>query len=159
MKRPWEVTILGLVFIFAGSVGLYYHVTQDKLSWEMTPVLLLRLAAVVGGIFLLLGKNWARWLTVMWLALHVVISAFHSMEQMAAHGVLLAVVTYFLFKDRAAEYFHSGTGGSGAANPPGPPPSPAEAPTSPTSTESAVAGALPARVESARATPPEPPVE
>ena len=99
---------MGLLFIVAGLVGLFYHASQDRLGWELAPILLLRVAAVVGGIFLLLGQNWARWLTVVWLALHVVISAFHSMEQMAAHGVLLGVVAYFLFKDRAAGYFHRG---------------------------------------------------
>jgi len=105
MKRPWEVTILGLLFVFAGLAGLFYHVTQDKLNWETVLISLLRLLAVIGGIFLLLGRSWARWLTVSWLALHVVISAFHSMEQMAAHALLLAIVAYFLFKDRAANYF------------------------------------------------------
>lgn len=105
MKRPWEVTILGLLFIVAGFVGLSYHVTQEKLSWEMALNSLLRLLAVIGGIFLLLGRSWARWLTVGWLAFHVVVSAFHSMQQMAAHAVLLMIVAYFLFKDRAAEYF------------------------------------------------------
>lgn len=105
MKRPWAVTVLGLLFIVAGLVGLLYHVTQDKLNWELALISLLRLLAVIGGIFLLLGRSWARWLTVGWLAVHVVISAFHSMEQMAAHAVLLVIVAYFLFKDRSADYF------------------------------------------------------
>lgn len=105
MKRPWAVTVLGLLFILAGTVGMLYHVTQDKLNWELVLISLLRLLAVIGGIFLLLGRNWARWLTLGWLAVHVVTSAFHSMEQMAAHAVLLVIVGYFLFKDRAADYF------------------------------------------------------
>jgi len=105
MKRPWEVTVLGLLFIVAGLVGLFYHVTQEQLGWELALISLVRLLAVIGGIFLLLGRNWARWLTVVWLAVHVVISAFHSVEEMAAHAVLLVIVAYFLFKDRAADYF------------------------------------------------------
>ena len=107
MKRPWAVTVLGLLFIVAGMVGLFYHVTTEKLSWSLTLVLLLRLLAVVGGIFLLLGRSWARWLTVGWLAIHVVVSALHSLEQMAAHAVLLVLVTYFLFKEPEAKYFRS----------------------------------------------------
>ena len=109
MKRPWAVTILGLLFIVAGSVGLFYHVTQERLSWELALISLLRLLAIVGGIGLIRGHNWARWLAVSWLAVHVVSSAFHSMEQMAAHGVLLVIVAYFLFKDRASEYFRPAT--------------------------------------------------
>ena len=105
MKRPWAVTVLGWLFIVAGVVGLGYHLAQEKLSWELLQISVLRLLAVVGGIFLLLGRSWARWLTVVWLAFHVVVSAFHSMEQMAAHAALLAVVAYALFKDRAADNY------------------------------------------------------
>lgn len=105
MKRPWPVTILGLLFIAAGLVGLFYHLSQEKVSWELALISLLRLLAVIGGTFLLFGRNWARWLAVIWLAMHVVISAFHSAEQMAAHAVLLAIVVYFLFRDRSANYF------------------------------------------------------
>ena len=105
MQRPWAVTVLGLLFVAAGLAGLLYHVLQEKLSWELVLISLLRLMAVVAGTFLLLGRNWARWLSVVWLAMHVVISAVHSLEQMAAHAVLLAIVVYFLFKDRSANYF------------------------------------------------------
>jgi len=105
VKRPWAVTVLGLLFVAAGMVGLLYHLSQETLSWELALISLLRLLAVIGGTFLMLGRNWARWLSVAWLALHVVISAFHSVEQMAAHAVLLAIVVYFLFKDRSANYF------------------------------------------------------
>jgi len=105
MKRPWAVTILGMLFIVAGSLGLFYHVSHESLSWELVLISLLRLAAVVGGAFLLLGRSWARWLIVGWLAIHVVVSAFHSTQQMVMHFVLLVVVAYFLFQDRAAGYF------------------------------------------------------
>jgi hypothetical protein len=107
MKRPWAVTVLGLLFIVAGLVGLFYHATQEKLDWGLAPVLLLRLLAVIGGIFLLFGRSWARWLILGWLALHVVVSALHSLEQMAAHAALLVIVTYFLFKKPEANYFRS----------------------------------------------------
>jgi hypothetical protein len=105
VKRPWAVTVLGVLFIVAGTVGLVYHAANERTSWALALISLIRIAAIVGGIFLLLGHGWARWLLVAWLALHVVISAFHSAGQGAAHAVLLMVVAYFLFKDRAAEYF------------------------------------------------------
>ena len=105
MKRPWAVSVLGLLFILAGAVGLLYHLLRDKLSLELALISLLRLLAVIGGSFLLLGRNWARWLTVAWLAVHVMLSAFHSLEQMAAHLALLVIVAYFLFKDGSADYF------------------------------------------------------
>lgn len=107
MKRPWAVTVLGVLFVAAGLVGLLYHLSQEKLSWELALISLLRLLAVIGGTFLLLGRNWARWLSVIWLAIHIVISAFHSAEQMAAHAALLVIVVYFLFKHRSANYFRT----------------------------------------------------
>ena len=105
MKRPWAVTVLGVLFMVAGTVGLVYHAANERTSWALALISLIRIAAIVGGIFLLLGHRWARWLLVAWLAFHVVISVFHSVGQVAAHAVLLVVVAYFLFRDRAAEYF------------------------------------------------------
>ena len=109
MKRPWAVTALGLLFVAAGLVGLLYHFGQDHWGAELVLISFLRLLAVGGGIFLLLGRSWARWLTAGWLALHVVISVFHSLEQMAAHAVLLVIVAYFLFYGRSADYFRAKT--------------------------------------------------
>jgi hypothetical protein len=111
MKRPWAVTILGGLFIVAGLVGLVYHATNERLNWELALVSLVRIAAIVGGVFLLMGHSWARWLLVAWLTLHVVVSAFHSVGEVAAHVVLLVVVSYFLFKDRAADYFRPASSG------------------------------------------------
>jgi uncharacterized membrane protein HdeD (DUF308 family) len=107
MKRPWAVTILGGLFIVAGLVGLVYHATSERLNWELALISLVRIAAIVGGVFLLMGRSWARWLLLAWLALHVVVSAFHSVGEVAAHLVLLLLVGYFLFKDRGADYFRA----------------------------------------------------
>jgi hypothetical protein len=105
VKRPWAVTVLGALFIVAGTLGLVYHAANERTSWALALISLIRIAAIIGGIFLLRGHSWARWVLVAWLAFHVMISAFHSAGQVAAHAVLLVVVAYFLFKDRAAEYF------------------------------------------------------
>jgi hypothetical protein len=54
------------------------------------------------------GANWARWVAILWLAYHVVLSAFHSWSEAGVHAVLLAVISYVLLRRDAAEYF-SGT--------------------------------------------------
>jgi hypothetical protein len=106
-KRPLSVIIIGWLFIAAGSFGLVYHLNElrqpfhNDLGW----VLLLRLMAIVGGVFMLLGRNWARWLTLIWLAYHVVLSAFHSRSELVMHSLLLVVIAYFLFRPKAVEYF------------------------------------------------------
>jgi hypothetical protein len=106
-KRPLPVTVFGCLFIVAGLVGFVYHLTDRPLGYEILFVSLVRILAIVGGIFLLLGRNWARWLLLAWLAFHVVVSAFHSLSEFAAHIVLLVVTAYFLLRPPASGFFRS----------------------------------------------------
>lgn len=107
MKRPLPVTILGCLFIVVGLVGLVYHLFEEPLKPQIALLSLVRLMAVVGGIFLLMGHNWARWLVLGWLAFHVVVSAFHSLSECIAHVVLLIVIGYFLLRPPASKYFQA----------------------------------------------------
>lgn len=110
MKRPIAVIIIGLVFIATGALGLAYHLSELKalpLPKDAALVLVLRILAIVGGVFMLRGQNWARWLTVLWLAAHVVLSIWHSMPQTVVHAVMLAIVVFFLFRAEANAYFRS----------------------------------------------------
>jgi hypothetical protein len=107
MKRPLPVTILGCLFIVAGLVGLVYHLLEGPLDHWIVLISFVRVIAVVGGVFLLMGHNWARWLMLAWLAFHVVVSAFHSLSESIAHVVLLMVVGYFLVGPPASKYFQS----------------------------------------------------
>ena len=61
--------------------------------------------AIVAGIYILQGCNWARWLAEAWMAFHVGLSVFHAKLQTAIHGALFAVITYFLFRPEANRYF------------------------------------------------------
>ncbi len=101
------MTVLGCVFILAGLVGLAYHLSDKPVDHWIVLISAVRIIAVVGGIFLLLGHGWARWLLLAWLALHVVVSAFHSVSETLAHVVLLMVVSYFLLGSGASKYFKS----------------------------------------------------
>lgn len=108
-KRPISVAILSAIFAGSGAIALAYHATDFKSSHPLAPdliwVSLVSLAAVVGGIFMFRGHNWARWLAVAWLAFHVVISAFHSLAALTVHILLLSLFAYLLFRPRAGEYF------------------------------------------------------
>ena len=108
-KRPHSVTAISLVFVAAGVIGLAYHLTGFK-AWhpfqhDILWVFLVRLIAVVCGVYMLRGSNWARWLTVVWIAYHVILSGFHSLDELAAHSVLFAVSAYVLFRPEAMKYF------------------------------------------------------
>ena len=111
MKRPWPVTIFGILFSLAGGVGFAYHLTQRPFERDVILISVIRLIAVLGGVFLLLGHNWARWLMLAWLAFHVVVSAFHSVQETAAHVVLLLLFVYFVFRPSTSNYFRSAPSG------------------------------------------------
>lgn len=114
MKRPLPVTLIGFLFIAVGLVGVVYHAselttlfTESDAGW----VLLLRVLAIVGGLFVLRGANWARWLVLGWITFHVVVSVSHSPAELAMHAVLMVVVAVALFYRQANIYFS----GKGAA--------------------------------------------
>jgi len=112
-KRPLAVTIIACLFIIAGLVGFSYHVTKfdftSPAQYELILVLLLRLLVIICGVFILRGSNWARWLLLVWIAYHVVLSAFHTLPELAIHSVLLVVVAYLLVRPSASAYFNSST--------------------------------------------------
>ena len=110
-KRPLSITIIGWLFIAASTIGFVYHATEinihDLFGNDLPLALFVQLLAVVGGIFLLRGANWARWLLAAWLLYHVILSIFHPIEQLIMHFVLLAVIAFFLFRQKANEYFRT----------------------------------------------------
>ena len=65
-----------------------------------------RAVGIVAGVFMLRGRNWARWLLVLWIAFHIVVSALHSMLQLLMHVVIFSIVLYFLFRRPASTYFN-----------------------------------------------------
>jgi len=109
MPRPRAVTAIGYLFMAAGAVGFVYHVTElrirNPIDLELLAVLMIRLLAIVSGAFMLRGANWARWLALVWVAYHVLLSARHSMSEMVTHLLLLSVVSFLLLRPDAASYF------------------------------------------------------
>ena len=51
------------------------------------------------------GSNWARWLAVVWIAYHVILSGFHSLNELAVHGALLAAFANVALSPEATRYF------------------------------------------------------
>jgi hypothetical protein len=106
--RPLAVTVLGFVYIAVGTVGFVYHFPalrafQSDIVW----VELVRVSAIVCGVFMLRGQNWARWGAVAWIAFHAVISAFHSVPQFAIHCLFCALIAWFLFRPDSTRYFRA----------------------------------------------------
>jgi hypothetical protein len=107
-KIPLSVIVISLVFILAGVSGIIYHASEWQgigMSTEVVVAFLIRLAAVVGGVFALRGKNWARWLLMLWIVYHVALSVFHSTSELITHFVIAIIVGLCLFNGKANGYF------------------------------------------------------
>jgi len=106
-----SVTILSGLLLAAGVFGLVDHLTgfrtRDPFPYDLLFVCFLCVLAIIAGVYLLLGRNWARWLALAWIAFHVIVSAFNSVFQLAVHAVMCAVFAYFLFRPRADRYFRA----------------------------------------------------
>ena len=110
-KRPLSVTIIGCLYIVIGTIGFAYHVTEFKaqrpFQYDFVWVELLRVIAIVCGVYMLRGSNWARWLALAWIAYHVILSGFHSRLELVVHTLLCAGFAFFLFRPRATQYFRA----------------------------------------------------
>jgi hypothetical protein len=108
-KRPLSVTILGWVYIAVGTMGIVYHWNEFNISGglqsDVVWAVLVRFLAIVGGAFLLGGRNWARWVALAWIAFHIILSAFHSLPEFAIHCLFGAVIAWVLFRPGAVRFF------------------------------------------------------
>jgi hypothetical protein len=106
-KYPIAVLVIAVVYILAGALGLVSHGIDLWRSFDrdMIWAVLTGALGVVAGIFLLRGQNWARWLALAWILLHVVISIYHSKAELATHCVFCVLIAYFLFRPATNEYF------------------------------------------------------
>lgn len=110
-KGPVSVTILGWVYILVGVAGGVSHLAGFKsggaFPYDLLWAELTEAVAIVCGVFLLRGQNWARWLAVAWIGFHVALSAFHAIPELAVHCVFCAVIVWVLFRREAARYFRA----------------------------------------------------
>lgn len=105
-KPPLPVIVVALLYLAVGIIGFAYHF-RSLLAWQQDSVWAesTELLAVIIGVFLLRGQNWARWLALAWMAFHVVLSAFDSYAQSAVHAAFLVLIAWALFAPASARYF------------------------------------------------------
>jgi hypothetical protein len=108
-KRPISITILSWLYIVVGALSTAAHYadfrTDKPMMNEVVWITVLGAAAIVAGVFMLDGRNWARLLALAWMAAHVVISALHLMHGLVIHSALLVLIAFLLFRREAREYF------------------------------------------------------
>jgi hypothetical protein len=109
VPRPASVTVLAGIYLTVGAIGFCIHLTelaarpvfhQDVIWIEVTEFL-----AIVCGVFLIRGQNWARWLALAWMIFHVVLSAFHAVSEFLIHLLFCVVIGWILFRPPAARFF------------------------------------------------------
>ena len=114
--RPRSITVISWLFVTAGVIGLACHATEFKaqrpFEYDFVWVCFVRLFAILCGVFMLRGSNLARWLLLVWIAFHVVLSAFHSLFELVIHSLLFAVVACFLFHAQSSAYFRGKRNGN-----------------------------------------------
>lgn len=108
-KRPIAVTFIAWLLIAAGLFGFAAHaqglVFGQPFHFVDLWIPIVDLLPFAFGVFILLGQGWARWLAVAYMAVHVAISFFDSWQKVAMHVVLLALITFCLFRADARLYF------------------------------------------------------
>jgi hypothetical protein len=112
MKRPLSITIIGWLFIVAGSVGIAYHFPElmnaEPSATEAILVLFVRLLAIAGGILVLRAANIGRWMLMAWMMYHVVLSFYHPVSELVFHALLLALLVFVFFQPRVVAFFAQG---------------------------------------------------
>jgi hypothetical protein len=106
-KCPLSILVLSCLYIAIGTMGFAYHFPRPlAFHYEDVWIEATELLALVAGVFMLRGGNWALWLALGWIAFHVAIS-FPVVRQIAIHSLFLAVIVWLLFQSRAKQYFAS----------------------------------------------------
>ena len=108
---PKTVFAIGLLVIAFGLLdmrrGLSPIFSQAALGkGESIEILVIGVAALVGGTWTIWGRNWARWLVAVWIALHVALSALDPLT-LAVHAAIFIVAVAGLFNPAASRYFQS----------------------------------------------------
>lgn len=108
-RRPLSITVLASVYLVVGIVGFAVHlneiVARQAFHYDDALIEVTELVAIVCGVFMLRGRNWARWLALAWMAFHVAISFFDSLQKVAVHGLFLVLIAYLLFRPDARDDF------------------------------------------------------
>jgi hypothetical protein len=105
-KRPVTVLTIACLYIAVGMLGFGYHLRELlTLQKDSVWVELTELVALACGVFLMRGKNWARWVAVAWVAFHVIVSVLNTFHGIVVHSLLFILIAWLLFRPEAARYF------------------------------------------------------
>jgi uncharacterized membrane protein HdeD (DUF308 family) len=107
--RPLILTLFGWFLILGGAVGFVFRFPAHRPPFRSEDFLpdILELILLLAGVFILRGRNWARWLAIAWIAFHVGLSFFHSLREVAVHTLILLAFACILFYPAAQAWFQA----------------------------------------------------
>jgi hypothetical protein len=119
--RPRSVTIVSWTFIVFGGLALVVgllprvdeaaglRMAEFRSKYPVQSVLLYvsPVLAVLCGVFMLRGRNWARWVFVIWFGQNIIGSIWRSPVVNFLPGALFFFAVYLLFRPRATRFFRS----------------------------------------------------
>lgn len=108
---PKTVFAIGLLLIVLGLLDIWQGLSPVSSQaargvGDNLEILGIGLAALAGGVWTIMGRNWARWLVAAWIALHVVLSATAPLT-LAVHAAIFIFVAVALFNPAVSRYFLS----------------------------------------------------
>ena len=108
-QRPRSVLLIGVLFIAIGLLDIWRGAipltnTPVHLRGDDLTVLSIGLMALLGGIFMLQGYDWARWLLIAWMTLHVALWIRHPYV-LLGHVAIFGLILAGLFHPTASAYF------------------------------------------------------
>ena len=109
-RRPIAVLLVSYLYMAVGTIGfLVYLPKQTALQQYWLWIELTELLALFAGAFMFRGRNWARWLALVWMAFHVAIS-FPVVRQVVTHSVIFALIAWVLFRQDTQRFFRPARG-------------------------------------------------
>lgn len=110
-KSPLSVTGIGYLYIAIGVIALVSQLAMVRLrgpfQYDILWASFVELIAVVSGLYILRASNWARWLALVWIVFHVLLSVLHAPLELLIHSLLCLVIAYCLFRPPANAYFRA----------------------------------------------------
>jgi hypothetical protein len=104
-RRPIAVLLLSCLYIAAGTIEFVANFPKlMALQGESILIELTELLGIFAGVFMVRGRNWARWLALVWMAFHVAIS-FPVIPQVVPHSIIFTGSAWVLFRPDARRYF------------------------------------------------------
>ncbi|HUB17672.1 MAG TPA: hypothetical protein VL990_03495 [Acidobacteriaceae bacterium] len=106
-RRPLILTLFGWFLVLFGAFGFVIHFPRHRPPFHSDDFWpdLLELVLMTAGIFILRGRNWARWLAIAWISLHIGLSFYNSLREVAVHTLILLIFVGILFCRPARTWF------------------------------------------------------